>query len=253
MKSSKLWEWLTAISVSSFRASLPYYTIPEITPEPNSFFISEMYHPLIMDPVSNTIDLSDEKSVLITGSNMSGKTTFIRTIGINAILAQTLNIACAKKFVMPKIKIHSAVRILDSLLDETSYYYKEVKTVNDMIEECESGNQNLFLLDELFKGTNTVERIASGKAVLTYLNRGNSLVFVSSHDIELVELLNSSFNYYHFSETIEDEKLRFDYKLKDGKLTNTNAIKILEINKFPKEITEEAKGLALKIRSTKTV
>ena len=243
----------TAISISSFRESLPYYSFPEINDKSNSFYACELYHPLINNPVSNSIDLLDGKSVLITGSNMSGKSTFIRTIGINAILAQTINIAFAKKFVISKLKVHSAVRISDSLLDETSYYYKEVKTVKDMIGECDSGNPNLFLLDELFKGTNTVERIAAGKATLTYLNRGNNLVFVSTHDIELVELLNSTFNYFHFSETIEDEKLRFDYKLKGGKLSNTNAIRILELNKFPQDITEEAKALAIKIRGTKTI
>jgi len=179
---------------------------------------------------------------------MSGKTTFIRTVGINMILAQTINTACAEEMTIPRIKIHSAIRITDNLLDETSYYYEEIKTIKIMIDECESGYQNLFLLDELFRGTNTVERISSGKAVLSYLNLEENLVFASTHDLELTEFLSKSYNYFHFAETIENGLLSFDYKLKDGKFTTTNAIRILEINNFPKEITEEAKALAKQIQ-----
>jgi DNA mismatch repair ATPase MutS len=203
--------------------------------------------------VANTIDLSDGKSVLISGSNMSGKTTFIRTIGINTILAQTINTVCAKQFITPRLKVHSAIRIADSLLDDTSFYYKEVKTIKKMLAESESEHQNLFLLDELFKGTNTVERISSGKAVLSYLSREENLVIVSTHDIELTELLSNTYNYFHFVESIENDLLTFDYKLKDGKSMNTNAIRILEINKFPNEVTEEAKILAKQIGKIKRI
>jgi len=201
--------------------------------------------------MANTISLADGKSVLISGSNMSGKTTFIRTIGINAILAQTINTVCARKFVMPLWRVFSAIRISDDLLDDTSYYYEEVKTIKGMISECASGIENLFLLDEIFKGTNTVERIASGKAVLSHLSKNGSLVFVSTHDLELIDLLRESYNYYHFSESVENDELIFDYKLKPGRLSNTNAIRILEINKFPEEITEEAKALADQLKQQK--
>jgi len=237
-----------AISIASFRDALPYYSMPDITEKKRSFCAEEMYHPLLTDPVANTLDLSDGKSVLISGSNMSGKTTFIRTIGVNAILSQTINTACARQFKIPKLKVHSAIKISDSLLDDTSYYYEEVKTIKKMISEVGSGYQNLFLLDEIFKGTNTVERISSGKAVLSYINRHDNLVIVSTHDLELIELLRKDYNYFHFEETIENNALIFDYKLKNGKLTNTNAIRILEINEFPEEITMEAKKLATQIR-----
>jgi DNA mismatch repair ATPase MutS len=182
---------------------------------------------------------------------MSGKTTFIRTIGINAILAQTINTACAKKFTIPKIKIHSAIRITDNLLDESSYYYEEVKAIKKLINESESEDQNLFLLDELFKGTNTVERISSGKAVLSYLNQNDNIVLAATHDLELTEFLRDSYKYLHFTETIENDKFSFDYKLKEGVLINTNAIRILEINDFPKQLTEEAKAIAKQFRNAK--
>jgi hypothetical protein len=240
-----------AISISSFREALPYYAIPEVSEGGNSFYASEIFHPLLLKPIANTVTLSDGKSVLISGSNMSGKTTFIRTIGINAILAQTINTVCARELVMPQWRVFSAIKISDDLLDDTSYYYEEVKTIKKLISECASGNTNLFLLDEIFKGTNTVERIASGKAVLSHLSQNGNTVLVSTHDLELIELLRDSYNYYHFSESVENDVLIFDYKLKPGRLTNTNAIRILEINKFPEEITEEAKALALKIKRQK--
>jgi DNA mismatch repair ATPase MutS len=240
-----------AISIASFREALPYYSFPVISNEKNSFFASEVYHPLINDAVANTMDLSYGKSVLISGSNMSGKTTFIRTIGINTILAQTINTVCARKFTTPVLKVHSAIKISDDLLDDTSYYFQEVKTMKKMIVASESASQNLFLLDEIFKGTNTIERIASGKAVLSYLSQNSNLVLVSTHHLELIDLLTDSYDYFHFSESVENGALTFDYKLMPGRLNNTNAIRILEINKFPTKITSEAKKLAEQIRKKK--
>jgi DNA mismatch repair ATPase MutS len=98
----------------------------------------------------------------------------------------------------------------------------------------------LFLLDEIFKGTNTVERISAGKAVLSYLNRADNMVFVSTHDIELADLLNQEYELYHFSEKVDHQTVDFDYKLKDGRLKNRNAIRILQINDYPETIIAEA-------------
>jgi len=230
-----------AISIHSLRERLQCHC--HLTQD-DSLKAADVYHPLIQDPVANTIDLPQGKSVLISGSNMSGKTTFIRTIGINAILAQTINTACARQFNIPKLKIHSAIRIADDLFSETSYYLEEVKVIRTLIAECEPESQNLFFLDELFKGTNTVERIASGKAVLSYLNLHNNIVFATTHDLELTDLLSDTYEFYHFEESVNNEKLVFDYLLKDGKWIHTNAIRILEVNGFPKEITKEARELA---------
>lgn len=146
---------------------------------------------------------------MITGSNMSGKTTFLRTVMINSILAQTLYTCFAEEFNAPILKQFSSIRIDDSLLEGKSYYYEEVNIMASLIEEAKSGNQNLFILDEVFKGTNTVERIASAKAILSYLNGGNNIVIVSTHDIELSALLNQEYDLYHFTETIEDQQLHF--------------------------------------------
>lgn len=232
-----------AISVASLRQGLPYYCQPTIAPESKTMLGQDIYHPLIENPVSNSIELIN-KSALLTGSNMSGKTTFIRTIGINAILGQTINTCFASKFTMPPLKVFSAIRITDDLMNDKSYYFEEVLTIKEMILQSQSGAQTLFLLDELYKGTNTVERIAAGKAVLSYLNKGNHMVFVSTHDIELTGYMQDTFDLYHFTETIGNEKIEFDYKLKAGSLKTRNAIRILELNQYPAEVIREANELA---------
>jgi len=234
----------TAISINSYRNSLAYYTKPIFTETRKGLAVKEIYHPLLPDPVANTLEISDEKSLLISGSNMSGKTTFIRTIGINVLLAQTINTVLAENFTLPPINIHSTIRISDDLLDDKSYYQKEVLTIKELVAESEKEHQCLFLLDELYKGTNTVERVAAGKAVLSYLNSKENLVFASTHDLELTDYLNETFSYYHFTEVIEDNTLSFDYCLKPGRLTNTNAIRILEINDYPSSIISEAREIS---------
>lgn len=236
----------TAMSIHFLRQDLPHFCFPTITTDKKQITAEEIYHPLIYESISNSIDLN-EKSALLTGSNMSGKTTFIRTIGINAITAQTINTCFAKGFTTPKIKIHSAIRISDDLLNDKSYYFEEVLTMKSLLEESNSGSGNLFLLDEMFKGTNTVERIASGKAVLTCLNKKNNIVFVATHDLELAELLQDSFAMFHFTEVVQDSKIVFDYKIKAGNLTETNAIRILELNNYPEEVIKEARKLANEI------
>jgi len=171
---------------------------------------------------------------------MSGKTSFIRTIGINVITGLTINTCFANQFSMPRMRVFSAIRISDDLLNDKSYYFEEVITIKEMIDKSEDEKSNLFLLDEIFKGTNTIERISAGKAVLSFLAKGNNLVFVSTHDIELADILNDAFDFYHFSETVDKKTVDFDYKLKSGKLKTRNAIKILQINKYPEKIINES-------------
>lgn len=225
-------------SIASLQAGLDSYCNPKITSQ-KSLEIKNIYHPLIIDCIDNSVYVNNT-SILITGSNMSGKTSFIRTIGINVIAGLTINTCFAKEFKMPRMQVFSAIRISDDLMNDKSYYFEEVLTIKKMIEASDSKISNLFLLDELFKGTNTVERISVGKAVLSALNKNGNLVFVSTHDIELADLLVEEYELYHFSEKLDDNLIDFDYKLKDGKLKNRNAIKILQINNYPKDIINEA-------------
>ena len=227
------------ISITSLRKGLDVYCLPEISNELKILRTNGIYHPLIPDCVSNSITV-DGKSILLTGSNMSGKTSFIRTIGLNSITALTINTCFATQFSLPRLKIFSAIRISDDLMNDRSYYFEEVLTIKEMIENSHDKVSVLFLLDEIFKGTNTVERISAGKAVLSYLNSGGNLVFVSTHDIELADMLDDTYELYHFSEQVENKTVDFDFRLKTGKLKNRNAIRILEINDYPAEIINEA-------------
>ena len=234
----------SAISVATIRQETPYCCKPTFLNAIQTFEFTDIYHPLIPDCVSNSLKLTG-KSILLTGSNMSGKTTFIRTIAINLLLAQTINTCFSKNFKLSVTRLFSAIRITDDLLNDKSYYFEEVLTIKQMITESLSGSNNVFFLDEIFKGTNTIERVAAGKAVLSFLAKSdNNKVFVSTHDIELADLLNDKYDLYHFTEVVQNEQIHFDYKLKQGNLSTKNAIRILEINDYPEEVITEARAIS---------
>jgi len=227
------------VSIASLRKGLNKFCTPKIIDGQKRLFAQEVYHPLIENCVKNNLNVNN-KSILLTGSNMSGKTSFIRTIALNVITGLTINTCFAEQFSMPRVRVFSAIRISDDLMNNRSYYFEEVVTIKEMIDKSIDGNLNLFLLDEIFKGTNTVERISAGKAVLSSLNKENNIVFVSTHDIELADLLKNEYDLYHFSEIVDNKTVDFDYKLKEGKLKNRNAIRILQINDYPESIIKEA-------------
>jgi DNA mismatch repair ATPase MutS len=232
-----------ALSVASLRAGNLHTCRPEFMPATKDLTTKNIYHPLIKKCVKNDLTLHS-KSILITGSNMSGKTTFLRTVVLNSILAQSLYTCFADEYKTPFLKQFSSIRIDDDLFEGKSYYFEEVNIMASLIREVESLHQNIFILDEVFKGTNTIERIAAAKAILSYLNRNNNIVIVSTHDIELAEMLKQEFDLYHFSETIENNQLHFDHTIKAGKLTTRNAIRILELSDYPEVITQEANALS---------
>jgi DNA mismatch repair ATPase MutS len=234
------------LSVASLRKGLDNYCLPEISN--STLSAKNIYHPLISNCITNTIELTD-KSVLLTGSNMSGKTSFIRTIGLNMITGLSLNTCFAESVSMPQMRIYSAIRISDDLMNDKSYYFEEVMTIKEMIDNSDNETPNLFLLDEIFKGTNTIERISAGKAVLSKLSKNKNIVFVSTHDIELTDLLSDEFELYHFSEIVKENNVDFDYTLKPGKLTNRNAIRILQINDYPNDLVNEALQTTTKLNA----
>lgn len=231
------------ISIASLRKGINLFCLPEITDKSKVLEVTDMYHPLIVDCIPNSIQVVN-KSILLTGSNMSGKTSFIRTVGLNAITGLTINTCFAGQVTLSRFKIYSAIRISDDLMNDKSYYFEEVLTIKQMIEKSQMSESNLFLLDEIFKGTNTIERISAGKAVLSFLNNLNNIVFVSTHDIELADMLMDTYDLYHFSEQVDNKSVDFDFRLKRGKLKNRNAIRILEINDYPAEVIKEAIEIA---------
>ena len=236
------------ISIASLRNGVKTFCLPIIN-DGDKISVKDISHPLIFNCTTNSIEIA-EKSILLTGSNMSGKTSFIRAIGLNIITGFTINTCFAKSMSFPLLKVFSAIRISDDLMNDKSYYFEEVVTIKDMLKESENENKNLFLLDELFKGTNTVERISAGKSVLSALTKHNNKVLVSTHDIELTDMLSDEYELFHFSETVNDKNVGFDYKLKEGKLKNRNAIRILEINDYPKQVVKEAIEIAKELDKT---
>jgi len=231
-------------SVARMQEDFPWYCKPQWTGE--GLQTTDVYHPLIEHCVPNTLNTGG-KSVLLTGSNMSGKTTFIRTIALNMLSANTLDMCFARSFSGRRMKIHSAINLHDNLLESQSFYIKEVMIIKGMLEKAHQNGCNIFILDEIYKGTNTLERIAAGKAVLSALAVNGNMVFASTHDIELADLLAKEYDLYHFCEQIEQNHLYFDYLIKQGKLKNRNAIRLLEINGYPESVVSEAISIAEKL------
>jgi DNA mismatch repair ATPase MutS len=171
---------------------------------------------------------------------MSGKSTFLRTILINSILAQTIYLCFAKSYSASFLKPFSSITIEDSLLEGSSYFFTEVEIVKEMTVQVPLSPNHLFVIDETFKGTNTLERISLAKAVLEFLNNNDNIVIASSHDLELIDLISKDFELYYFTETIKDNYLNFDHTIKSGFLKTTNAIKIIEIENYPQTIINDA-------------
>ena len=206
------------IAVLSLRAGLPQYCKPQFVTEDLKMDLVDMYHPLIYNCVPNSIHTKTEEGVLITGSNMSGKTTFIRSIALNTLLAQTLFTTCATVYKAPVLKIQTSIKTNDNLEENKSYFQAEALSILDIINNTsiEEPIKSLVIIDEIFRGTNTIERVAAAKSVLTYLTDNKNFVFVSTHDLELAELLDNDYSVYSFEESVTDTRLVFDFKMKTG-------------------------------------
>jgi hypothetical protein len=228
-----------AQSVAQWRATQPMWGTPEFTPTQKALHVESLVHPLVANAVPNSLDILGA-GVLITGSNMSGKTTFVRALGVNAVLAASLHTVCARTWRGPVLRVRTSIGRADSVMEGKSYYLAEVESVLALVRAQESGQQHLFLLDEIFRGTNTTERIAAAYAVMAHLNRGDDLVVVATHDLEVLELLNGSYSAHHFREQIAGTALTFDYRLQPGPSSTRNAIALLEFMDYPRSLVADA-------------
>ena len=236
-----------AVSMASVRAGTPYWIRPSFTPAGSRASFAGLRHPLIDgdDAVPNSIVLGPPHGVLVTGSNMSGKSTFVRTVGLNVVLAQTVATTFASGYEAPQLVVRSFIGRSDDLLAGKSYYLVEVEAILALVAASHGPAGCLFLLDELFRGTNAVERIAAGEAVLLELTgaaagAARHLVIAATHDAELVDLLHGIYMPYHLADALNRDGLVFEYRLKPGAATTRNAIALLRQSGAPDGVVARA-------------
>ncbi len=224
------------LSIASYRESLPSYCEPEFR---SPLKVKDIYHPLLDKPVSNSISLK-KTGVLITGSNMSGKSTFLRTIGINVLFAQSIYTCLASSYQGGFYELLTSIGRSDNIIEGKSYYLVEAQALLRIIQNIERGVYTFCIVDEIFRGTNSTERLAASHHVLRYLARKNCLTFVATHDLELIDLLGDLYENYHFRESFSESGLEFDYLLKEGPSATKNAIRLLEFLGYPEEVIKPA-------------
>jgi len=242
-----LFEWIGLIdsmmSVASFRAGLRQFCLPRFTESGPFMEFDSAYHPLIDDPVPNSLSAM-RGGILITGSNMSGKTVFLKTIGVNALLGQTVSTCLAAGYRGRFFNIMTVIGRKDNVIEGKSYYLDEIQAVLRLLRSEHISAAHLFLLDELFRGTNSAERIGASVEVLRYLGKKQGCTLASTHDVEISELIGSEFANVHFQEEVGENGLEFSYKLREGPSYARNAIRLLRHVGYPDEVVEAAERTA---------
>lgn len=219
-------------SISNLAFENETWTYPNIL-DNNDIYGINIGHPLLgKKAVRNTFSLGSEKKIgLITGSNMSGKSTFLRTIGINLILSYIGAPVYADKFSCGIMNVYTCMRTKDNLEESISSFYAEILRIKLLIEACKIGEKVFFLLDEIFKGTNSKDRHTGARVLINQLINYNGMGLVSTHDLELCDLSkeNNAIANYNFREYYENDKIKFDYKLRKGKSETQNAIHLMKL------------------------
>ena len=240
----------TAIVIGEYRTGLKgEYCVPELLSgngDDTFLKLEQLYHPLLNEPVKNDIEV--KKGVLLTGSNASGKSTFLRAVALNAILAQTIHTCMARAYRGGMFYIYSSMSLQDDLVSGDSYYMVEVKSIRRILKEVQEagkdGKQVLCFVDEVLRGTNTVERIAASTQILKALADRNAICFAATHDLELTKLLDGIYDNYHFEEEIADEDIFFPYRLQKGPAVSRNAIALLKVLGYDETLVKDAEAMA---------
>ncbi|MCC6615585.1 MAG: hypothetical protein IT320_19080 [Anaerolineae bacterium] len=232
-----IWHELEALaSLRTFAHLNPGYVVPSLAPGSGGLEGTQIGHPLIEheDRVCNDFAIDRlGKVVLITGSNMSGKSVFLRTLGVNLLLARVGAVACAESMRTDVFRLYSCIQISDSLVEGYSYFYAEVRRLKDLLDALRADDPLplFFLIDEIFKGTNNRERLEGSRAYIASLIGQHGLGLVTTHDLELASL--PGLINYHFSDSVQSGELTFDYTLRPGVSPTTNALRIMALAGLP--------------------
>ncbi|MBN1342450.1 MAG: hypothetical protein JXQ73_07205 [Phycisphaerae bacterium] len=230
-------------AVASFRAGLPYCAEPELDDQGLHLDVRDCAYPVLQNPVANSVTV-ENGGLFITGSNMAGKSTFLRSIGVNALLAQTIATAYANAYRASRFEIVSSMRHTDDTEAGKSYYLAEAERLLHVLNVAASKTPSLIILDEILRGTNSTERFAASLEILRYLRRQSAIPIVASHDVVLAEELSGTYDMYHFTDRCEDDGLHFDYGLKPGLSKVHNALRLLAFLGYPPEVVDPAKAWA---------
>lgn len=240
----RFYELEALCSLANFAWLNPHYMLaePETDRSEPVFEATGLGHPLIpfQEKVTNNVTIEENGSLLlITGSNMSGKSTFLRTLGINLCLCLSGGPVNASSFRTIPFRLFSSINVVDSLDQGLSHFYAEVRKLRHLLDELEKDDRwpLFFLVDEIFRGTNNRERLIGSTAFLKHVSGTDGVGVVSTHDLELASLEEEipQLSNWHFEETIKDGKMSFEYKLKPGPCPTTNALTIMEMEGLPVE------------------
>lgn len=233
-----------AIAVASYRASLPRWAEPELefSGGPAHLEIRALVHPLLEEAVPNDFDAGGP--LLITGSNASGKSTYLKGAAWNAVLAQSICTCTADDYRASAFRIYTSMALQDDLLSGESYYIVETRSLKRILDAAAEPGPVLCAVDEVLRGTNTVERIAAASAVLETLADRGVLCLAATHDAELTTLLAGRYTACHFTEQLEGDEISFDYRLRPGPAVTRNAIELLRIMGVEADVVDRARRRA---------
>ncbi len=216
-------------SLATFSYNNENFVYPKLTDDIFELKMKSAGHPLIheSDRVANDYQINGlQKITILTGANMAGKSTFLRTVGVNLILASAGTKVCAEEFIYSPIDIYTSVRTNDSLHKNESYFYAELMRLKVMMDRLKNGETLFIILDEMLKGTNSKDKHTGSKGLIEQLVKYKASGIAATHDIQIGELINKypqNINNKRFEVEIRNEKLTFDYKLQDGISQNLNA------------------------------
>lgn len=200
-----------------------------------------MIHPLLQNPIAN--DLDTNQNILISGSNASGKSTFLKMIALNALFAQCFGYAFAKQYDAPCYVIMTSMSLDDSIQQKESYFMAEVRSIKRMLDQGKKGVPSLCIIDEILRGTNTGERIAAASAILQSFVQPQIFCIGATHDLELTTILSKNYCNMHFSEQLADGEMKFSYQIQKGASNSHNALPLLQTLGFAAHLMEDANQL----------